>query len=239
MRYTKYNYKKKNNLGKLTLSLIITTCVALIIGLIGAEGLIKIIPKLTNNVSLNLEDVNASVNSKTENDNGTVVISTKNFSIVQCGYFSKEENAKQVINKIGSSMNAFFVKEEEKYRVVASISETENMNEIVEKLKSNGVDSTKVNIKLNKDDKIQMQIGVITDGYLQILNTTSSEEVKGINTNAFKSWVDSLGDVKEGENLELLKEYKAHIKSLPEKISKENVSEQMQYIYKVLQNFKV
>ena len=46
---------------------------------------------------------------------------------------------------------------------------------------------------------------------------------KEVNTNDFKAWAKELPELSEGEKVEILKEYKTHIDTLNENISKENM----------------
>ncbi|MFU7517013.1 SPOR domain-containing protein [Clostridium sp. HCS.1] len=231
MKYTKYQYKKKNNGIKLLTSLLMTTLAAISIGLLAAWLLLKVVPNMDG-----LKGVNG--NPKVEESNNTENSSTEEietFSLIQCGYFSKEENAKQVLDKISSDFNSFIVKDTEgKYRVLAGITTEENGNDLMEGLKSKGIDNIKVKLELNKNDKIENQISAITTGYLEILDTVQKEEVKEVNTNDFKTWINKLEEVSSGDKIDILKEYKEHIKALPEALNKSNIVAELEYIYSIL-----
>ena len=106
MKYTKYQYKKKNNGIKLLTSLLMTTLSAIAIGVLAAWLLLKVVPNMGG-----LKNVNG--NSTVEESNNTENSSTKEietFNLIQCGYFSKEENAKQVLDQISSDFNSFIAK---------------------------------------------------------------------------------------------------------------------------------
>ncbi len=231
MKYTKYQYKKKNNGIKLLTSLLMTTLSAIAIGVLAAWLLLKVVPNMGG-----LKDVNG--NPKVEESNNTENSSTEEietFSLIQCGYFSKEENAKQVLDKISSDFNSFIVKDAEgKYRVLAGITTEENSNALMEALKSKGIDNIKVKLELNKSDKVENQLSAITVGYLEILNTVEKEEVKEVNTSDFKTWINNLEEISSGDKVDILKEYKEHIKVLPEAINKNNIVEELEYIYSIL-----
>lgn len=247
MRYTRYNYKKKgnNDLLKFLGSFILTIVAAGVIGL----GLAKVIFGIleANNLAPNdrqvqqekgAEDVigdNAkSEESETVSQNNV----TTTFVLIQCGYFSKKDNADQAFNKISTEKASFIAEEDSKYRVSAGIYTVDSANTVVDKLTKNGVESAKINFSLSSSDEVQNQIAAICDGYLKILNTTFNEEVKSVNTGDFKKWISELVDIKEGDNKDLLKSFKEHINSLPEEISKEEVSGEMEYLYTVLAAFK-
>ncbi|WP_291648730.1 SPOR domain-containing protein [Clostridium sp.] len=232
MKYTKYHYKKKNEGAKFLTSLAMTTLAAVIIGLIGAWVLLKIIPDINKGNGITQEPV-VNANNSTEN-NGQQVQEQK-FAFIQCGYFSKEDNAKQVLAKIENEFNSFMIKDETgKFKVIAGIAKEEDSSKITEELKAKSIENAKIGISLNKNDEVQGQIGAITEGYLQIINTASEDEVKEINTSDFKNWTKELNEVNEGDGVEVLKEYKAHIETLPETINKENIVSELEYIYSIL-----
>ena len=59
-----------------------------------------------NNSEGTVKDNNSSSNS-----------ASKNFVIIQCGYYGKEENAKKVLQDIPSSFNKLIIKDGDKYRI--------------------------------------------------------------------------------------------------------------------------
>ena len=193
MKYTKYQYKKKNNGIKLLTSLLMTTLSAISIGLLAAWLLLKIVPNFNG-----LKDVNTKPQME-ENTNTSENMDIESFSLIQCGYFSKEENAKQVLEKISDNFNSFIVKDAEgKYKVLAGITKAENSSVVMDKLKASGIDNIKINLDLNKNDKVESQISAITSGYLEILDTVGKEEVKEVNTTDFKGWTNDLEEIEEG-----------------------------------------
>ena len=231
MKYTKYQYKKKNNGIKLLTSLLMTTLSAIVIGLLAAWLLFKVFPNMDG-----LKEVNG--NPKIEESNNTESSSNEEietFNVIQCGYFSKEENAKQVLDKISGDFNSFIAKDTEgKYKVFAGITTEENSKALMEALKSKGIENIKVKLELNKNDKIENQISAITTGYLEILDTVEKEEVKEVNTSDFKTWINNLDEVTSGDKIDMLKEYKEHIKALPEVLNKSNIVAELEYIYSIL-----
>lgn len=232
MKYTKYNYKRKNHGAKLFTSLIITTLSAVAIGLISAWLLLKIIPNLNNlkatdgNIALEENDI-----SKEEE--------IENYALIQCGYFSKEENAKQILTSIPSDYDSFITKDSDgKFRVIAGITKESDSNTVIDALKGSGVEAIKVNLPLDKNNEVEGQIFVITEGYLEILTTTKEDEVKEVNTNDFKAWAKKLPELSEGENIETLKEYKGRIDGLKENINREDIASELEYIYSILSKMK-
>ena len=234
MKYTKYHYKKKNDGAKFITSLVMTTLAAIVIGLIGAWVVLKVMPIINSN---GLQPV-INTNNNTQNNNtqnNEQQVKEQKFSFIQCGYFSKEDNAKQVVAKIGNDFNSFIAKDETgKFRVLAGVTSEDKLAEVTEKLKSKGVENAKISMVLNQNDEVQGQIAAITEGYLQIINTANDEEVKEINTKDFKIWTKELKEVSDGKGVDILKEYKAHIEALPELITRENTVSEVEYIYSIL-----
>ena len=147
MKYTKYQYKKKNNGIKLLTSLLMKTLSAISIGLLAAWLLLKIAPNFNG-----LKDVNTTPQIE-ENTNTSENMDIESFTLIQCGYFSKEENAKQILEKISDDFNSFIVKDSEgKYKVLAGITKAENSSVIMDKLKASGIDNIKINLELNKNE---------------------------------------------------------------------------------------
>ena len=232
MKYTKYQYKKKNNGIKLLTSLLMTTLSAISIGLLAAWLLLKVIPNIDG-----LKEVNSTpqIEEKNNKENTSSNEEVERFTLIQCGYFSKEENAKQVLNGMNSDFNSFIVKDAEgKYRVLAGITTEENSSTLMQKLKEKGIENIKVNLDLNKNDEVENQISAITAGYLEILDTAGKEEVKEVNTSDFKKWTNDLEEISDSDKIEVLKEYKEHIKALPESINKNNIVSELEYIYSIL-----
>ena len=76
------------------------------------------------------------------------------------------------------------------------------------------------------------------DGYIRLLDTAFSDDVKSINTDDFKGWTNELEKISAGEKVDILNNLKEHISNLAAEISKENVPAEMEYIYTILLNFK-
>ena len=232
MKYTKYQYKKKNSGIKFLTSLVMTTLAAVVIGLLAAWVLLKAIPNIDTSRQTNTIP---QVEENDNNSNTAEVQDIENFVFIQCGYFSNEENAKQVLNTIDSDFNSFIVQDAEgKYRVLAGITKEADSATLMNSLKEKGIDNTKVKLGLNKNDEVENQIIAITEGYLEILNAAGEEEVKEVNTSDFKNWTNELDNITEGNSIDILSEYKEHINALPETINKSNIVSEEEYIYSIL-----
>lgn len=231
MRYTKYQYKKNNNKSKFITSLIMTLFAAGIVGLILFKIIITfIMPVGGGEFKENpAEDEIVNINEGNEE---------VNFQFIQCGYFGSEDNAKQALSKISSEYSSFIIKEDDKFRVSAGIFSNDEGDRISEELNAKGINNAKVKYTLNTKDVVEGQIAAITEGYLSIITALKKEDVKSVDTTDFKTWISKLSVVDSGNNFQLLEEYKRHIEQLEDEIKRENVSEEYQYIYKILENFK-
>lgn len=234
MRYTKYQYKKKKNGVNF-----LTSWVMMLLGA-GAIGIIA--GTLIFNVVLGGKEVKPDkVEKPVSGDVGKEPTTSKEkavFVSVQCGYFSKEENANSVLSSLGKEYNSFVVKEDDKFRVLAGIFTEEEGNKVLAELKAKEIEAAKVSFILDEGDKVQEQIGAIADGYFKIVTTLKDEQVKSVSTSEFKTWTKELPEITEGDKKEVVTEFKKHIEELPGELKKENLTDELKYIYTILVNFK-
>ena len=156
---------------------------------------------------------------------------------IQCGYFAQEDNAKEAFNKISSGYGAFIYNDADKFKVLAGVYSADKGQAVIDKLTASGIECAKVDFNLNSNNAIESQIAGIYDGYLEILDTAFKDDVKSVDTTDFKEWVGKLEDIKSGDKYEILSDLKKHVNELGTEIKKENVSSEMQYLYKVLLKF--
>lgn len=228
MRYTKYQYKKKSNGINF-----LTSVVMMILGA-GAIGLI--VGTVIFNTVWDGKGINTADTSK--NVVGEELVAKEIFASVQCGYFSKEENANKVLEGLGKSYNAFVVKDAGKFRVLAGVFTEQDGDKALTELKGKGIDATKVKFTLDEEDKVQGQISAISDGYFKIVTTLKDNEVKSVSTSDFKGWTKELPEITEGDKKEVVSEFKKHIEELPSELKKENLTDELKYIYTILINFR-
>lgn len=264
MRYTRYNYKKKknNDILKFILSFIGMSVFVIIVGVLLANIIIHFLPlnnastadasnkneqvqtdnseNVSNEVSEGEADTQVSAAEVVDNDKsseatqGTINTS---FMAIQCGYFAQEDNAKEIFNKVANGYGAFIYNDADKFKVLAGVYAADEGQAIIDKLTASGIECAKVEFNLNGGNSIENQIAGIYDGYLEILDTAFKDDVKSFDTTDFKNWVSKLEDIKEGDKYEVLSELKKHINELGTEINKEDVSNEMQYLYKILLNF--
>ncbi|GAB6169294.1 hypothetical protein JCM1393_17540 [Clostridium carnis] len=233
MKYTKYYNNNKNNGQKFLLSLAMTTIAAIVVGLLLVKVVVKFIPTFNPETNIKVPDANEN-NVTIEEQAGE-----ESFTFIQCGYFSKEENAKQALSTVGEGYNSFIVQDSDgKYRVSAGIFKPDEGGKVMEGLNSKGVTNAKLEFILKKGDKVQAQIAAITDGYLDIINAVNDKEVKAVKTSDFKKWTEELDNISSGDKIDVLNGLKDHVKALPDEMKKENIIGELQYIYGVLIGFK-
>ncbi len=56
--------------------------------------------------------------------------------------------------------------------------------------------------------KVEYQISSICDGYIRLLDTAFSDDVKSINTDDFKGWTNELEKISAGEKVDILNNLK-------------------------------
>ncbi|WP_195964163.1 SPOR domain-containing protein [Clostridium cuniculi] len=264
MRYTRYNYKKKknNDILKFILSFIGMSVFVIIVGVLLANIIIHFLPlnnastadasnkneqvqtdnseNVSNEVSEGEADTQVNAAEVVDNDKsseatqGTINTS---FMAIQCGYFAQEDNAKEIFNKVANGYGAFIYNDADKFKVLAGVYAADEGQAIIDKLTASGIECAKVEFNLNGGNSIENQIAGIYDGYLEILDTAFKDDVKSFDTTDFKNWVSKLEDIKEGDKYEVLSDLKKHINELGTEINKEDVSNEMQYLYKILLNF--
>jgi len=228
VRYTKYQYKKKSN-G-------INFLTSLVMMILGAGAIGIIVGTIIYNTVLGGKETNLV--SRDQSSINNVVGEKEVFASVQCGVFSKEENAKKVLDNLGKDYNSFIVKEEDKFRVLAGVFTEVDGDKILAEVKGKGMDAAKVKFTLDESDKVQEQVSAIADGYFKIITTLEDKEVKFVSTNDFKAWTKELPEIAEGDKIEIINEFKKHIEELPDEIKRENLTDELKYIYTVLVNFK-
>ena len=175
------------------------------------------------NAADNSEDVQASsaVDNSTEGQENVQGSINTSFMAIQCGYFANEDNAKEAYNKIANGYGAFIYNESDKFKVLAGVYTTAEGQSIMDTL----------------TDKVQSQIAGIYNGYLNILDTAFKDDVKSVDTSDFKSWVKELDVISEGDKNDVLTELKNHVNDMAAEIKKEDVANEMQYLYKILLSF--
>ena len=219
MRYTRYEYKKHGKL-KFLASVILVTTVSIGSGLYISRFLFSTKETSGNTVQMP-QNKNESFQSQ-----GVMAL--------QCGYYSKKENADVCIPTISSYCQPFIVEENGNYRVIAGIYDDESGTKKLDELKNKGIDVAKVSIDIPTDTPEGKKILQIVEGFIQITNKLEENDVKSIKTEEFKSWADNIiGDGDNGKS-EKLKNLKNYVDSLPEEITKSNSTNAVQSLYTLI-----
>ena len=221
MRYTRYEYKKSNKIKFL--------CSVAIIASISIGGGLFISNFIFDGKQI--ED-NNSDNSIQGNNKGEVL----SLIALQCGYYSKEENAKELLTSISKYCEPFIVEEDGKYRVLAGIYKEEDGLKKIEEFKANNIDVAKVNLNISSDNVESKKIIEIIDGFLTITNKLEDSGVKSIKTTEFKAWADKI--INDGSSVKSKKidDLSSYVKNLPDEINKENRNINIQELYKLIKN---
>jgi DNA-binding transcriptional regulator YhcF (GntR family) len=172
-------------------------------------------------------------NSKYSNqaDNGANV---KNLIALQCGYYSKEENAKELMNSISNHCQPFIVEDNGKYRVIAGIYKEDEGLKKIEEFKANNIDVAKISLNTSNNSLENKKIIEVIDGFLTIVNKLQDSEVKSIKTTEFKTWANKIiADSNYGKSDEIDK-LSNYVSGLPDEIDKTNSNANMQVLYKLI-----
>lgn len=221
MRYTRYEYKNKKG-GNVGFSLLIIGILSIVLG-------VSIFKLFFYN---NGQGINNSSNE------GNSSLNEKSFVVLQCGVFSNKENANIALGKLPSSYVGFIVEDKDKYKVMAGIYNEEDAEIKSEELVKESIDNYKAKYTIaikNSNDKIECEI---ISGLLNIANTLSQSEVKGVKTLEFKDWLSNIEKNEEikGEEITALIQ---NLNNLPEEVTISSINEHIVYVYNILYKNKI
>ncbi|MCQ2022418.1 SPOR domain-containing protein [Clostridium butyricum] len=220
MRYTRYEYKKQGKV-KFVMSVVLVATVSIGSGLYISKFLFS--TKETSNMTQVTQKQNETVQSQ-------------GIMALQCGYYSKKENADISIPTISSYCQPFVVEENGNYRVIAGLYDDELGMKKLDELKGKGIDVAKVSIQIPTDTLEGKKIFQIVEGFLQITSKFEESDVKSVKTADFKTWVD--GIINDGNSIqsEKLKDIQSYVQSLPDEISKSNSADSIQSLYTLIKS---
>ena len=224
MRYTRYEYKKSGKIKFLC-------SIAVIVG-ISIVGGIYISNFIFDGKQIEDNNSNNSTYSAEGNNEGEV----QSLIALQCGYYTKEENAKELSTAISKYCHPFIVEEDGKYRVLAGIYKKEDGLKKIEEFKGNNIDVAKVNLNTSSDNIESKKIIEVIDGFLTITNKLEDNEVKSIKTTEFKAWADKI--INDGSSVKSKKtdDLSSYVNNLPDEIDKTNSNKNIQELYKLLKS---
>ena len=220
MRYTRYEYKKQGKI-KFVMSVVLVATVSIGSGLYISKFLFS--TKETSNMTQVTQKQNETVQSQ-------------GIMALQCGYYSKKENADISFPTISSYCQPFVVEENGNYRVIAGLYDDELGMKKLDELKGKGIDVAKVSIQIPTDTLEGKKIFQIVEGFLQITSKFEESDVKSVKTADFKTWVD--GIINDGNSIqsEKLKDIQSYVQSLPDEISKSNSADSVQSLYTLIKS---
>ena len=239
MKYTRYNYKtprKNNNFIKVIILILIA---AIALGTIFS----KLLPK-NNNANAGTKDKTTKIGlekqSKANKDSVDVSkavsgTNIKDYVAIQCGIFSKKENALVLKNKLMEFGTPFIIEEDKSIRVLFGIYPKENIDNIMKQLDANKIGYIKINFQLIGKDSTSAQINEMVSADIKILNKLSEKDTKAIQTVELKKWLGSLqGAEAKSKSYSSMTEIKSYLTAMPVELKKEKAEEGYIYIYKFI-----
>jgi len=220
LRYTRYEYKKSGSF-KFILAVVIVAVLSITAGLCISNVLFTKGKSILQNESIGFSE---KLNNK---------VQTTNIVVLQCGFYSKKENADVLMSSIKQYCYPFISEEDGNYRVIAGIYNQDEAEKKIKQFQENGVEVSKTTISLKPDSNDDKKIIEISDGFLKIMSKLEEADVKSIKTNDFKNWCNNvIGNENEyGEKLKAMINY---VHNLPDEIDKNNNSSEAYEFYKLI-----
>lgn len=227
MRYTRYDYKRKkgNNFFAWFLLIII---LAIAIGIV----IFKMFFQGQEKSPLDFfkkEPTNQQQSIKTED--GTI------FKIIQCGLYSKKENAEGILGTLPKGIQGFIIEEDGKFKIMAGIFNEKDSLAKSEELTKSSINNFSVKCSITeKDTESKVKVEII-NGYLQIVNKIGEQDVKSVNTQEFKKWAEEMGKKVDNVGKEL-EDLLNNIKELPDEYTKDDGVKTLNCLYNLIIKYK-
>lgn len=218
MRYTRYDYKRKKG-DSLIWWLLLIIILSIVIG-------------------IGIYNMFLSEGNKNENESNGIISTEedKTFIAIQCGLYSNEQNAQELLKTIPEEYGAVVVQQDGKFKVIAGIFTTEEGEKKSNELASGNISNFRIKFNMSIKDIAIKTEGEIIQGYIMIINKLCEKDVKSINTKEFKAWTEDVaGKTSNNEEVKLLVE---NIKNLPEEYNKEYGNESIKFLYNILLKYK-
>ncbi len=230
MKYTRYNYKKKNDKGFKSLTFFITIVIlAVILGTILSKFIFK--------GDFSIEDIIGTKDKPSNNE--TQVTDSKvygTFELIQCGYYSEEKYALETQKKLSGTIPVYLIKDGDKYRVISGIYMLDKGDEDKNKIISLGTQAVRLKIDIQGKSYYDSFIYGLVDGYMKMLDGLKDSSVKSVTTEKFKTWVS---DIEEKEDrASEIKAIKEHVNNLPAEITRDNISGELEFLYSLIGPYK-
>lgn len=260
MKYTRYNIKPKRKSSNNPLFYL---AIVLLLALLFATIIVTVLKKSGNpmlqdffNISLpggeDVSDKKGGESTEAENqgkdqaskgenngEEGEATSSSGGYVLLQCGAFKVKENAEKILGDLKVAGNPFIIQDGELYKVYSGIYTKDKAEEAFNSLKSSGVESSRVTIAIDAKDPAGVQLSKCVESLLQVINKFSDNAVVSVETKDLKDWVAKL------ENLEVSSEVqkdvssiKDYINNLPEKVDKNQISDMLATVGKIIIKYK-
>jgi hypothetical protein len=239
VRYTRYNYKPQRKNNNFMIVIILTLIAAITLGTIfsrlllknsepntGAEGKTTNI-ELQKDSELNKENVDVS---KVISEN-----QTKDYVAIQCGAYTKNENALVLKNKLIKFGTPFIIEEDNLNKVLLGVYPSGSIDSVMKQLNEDKIDYVKVKLQLISKDRANAQTSEMISADIKILNKLSEKDTKSIQTVELKKWLGSLeSSLEKNEGYKDMNEIKSYLTALPEELKREKAEQEYIYIYKFI-----
>lgn len=218
MRYTRYDYKKKNKKFG-------TTAFFIVLGISICFVSIIISALLLNNEFKGIAKVSSRDVFKEREEK---------FLLLQCGLYKNRDNAESVKSKLSGSLKGFIIQEDDVHRVLAGVF-LEGDGELSDKVKEKGIENIKHYLSVKITDPCEEEIVTVIKGNIEILKVFVDETVESVNTSEFKEWVKNLKEIStQYDTHNMLIEYKDYISKMSEKIERSDLEDNYSRIYNIL-----
>jgi hypothetical protein len=219
--------------------IILTLIAAITLGTIVSGLLLK-----NSNPNTGTEDKNTNIGLEKdselnkENVDVSKVISetqTKDYVAIQCGAYTKNENALVLKNKLMKFGTPFIIEEDNLYKVLLGVYPSDSIDSVMKQLKEDKIDYVKVKLQLINKDRASAQTSEMISADVKILNKLSEKDTKSIQTVELKKWLSSLeGTLEKDEGYTNMTEIKSYLTALPEEVKREKAEQEYIYIYKFI-----
>ena len=132
---------------------------------------------------------------------------TCNYYFLQCGVYSTKENAVSFLDGCPLNEDCFIIEETGKYKVLCGLYNNNDICKKEEILNKSKIDSFKIKLDSGIAEQESRVKYELINGYIQIMDKVSENEVKSIKTNEFKEWAKKILENK-GQLTEVEKELK-------------------------------
>lgn len=231
VRYTRYDYKK-NGMIKAIISIAVVIVVTVTCGLFIINFIFK--GNEIPSIKKTQEETNQVENTTNSNTQDAQKINASNIIALQCGYYSKKENAENEVASLASYCNSFIIEDEGKYRVIAGIYNEETGAKKIEEFKSQGIEVAKVNLGLENNTDDDKKINEIINSFLDITYKFDDSSIKSINTSEFKSWCDTIINDGNDDKSDKLLKVQEYVKNLPDELEKNTALNGEEQLYTII-----